>query len=55
MARNIGSKTVYQAWDQRHFIVLIGIKGLVELDLSIFLMLGDEARGPTALDADKTE
>ena len=55
MARNIGSKTVHQAWDQRHFIVLIGIKGLVELDLSIFPMLGDEARGPTALDADKTE
>ena len=33
----------------------IGIEGLVELDLSIFPMLGDEARGPTALDADKTE
>jgi hypothetical protein len=26
----------------------IGIEGLVELDLSIFPMLGDKARGPTA-------
>ena len=47
-ARNIGSKTVHQAWNQRQFIVLIGIEGLVELDLSIFPMMGDEARGPTA-------
>ena len=55
MASNIKNKTVRQARNQRQFIVLIGIEGLVELDLSIFPMLDDKARGPTASDADKTE
>ena len=36
MARNIGNKAVHQARNQRQFIVLICIKGLIELDLSTF-------------------
>mgnify|MGYP001626863431 CR=1 FL=1 len=36
MARNIGNKTVRQARNQRQFIVLICIKGLIELDSSTF-------------------